>query len=462
MKRIVMTVLTLCLLVPEQRNQVMSQDCDVAVCDDAGACDVAGCESLGCTSCAGRETLLRDCRGLRSRLQEHGISFLGRVTQYGMGVAGGVNDPSLPSRLQGDTFQYTGNAQYDFIFDLERIFGCQAGQLIVTAEQAPWGRFASISPNTGAISSSVFNSLFAFAPDDPGVPYLTRFLYIQPLSEQFIAVVGKSRIVEDHDDDIFAGGDGVIQFMNLAFVDNPALLLSTPASSFFASAIMPREWGAMEIFAIDPQDRTTEAFSRLGELFSQGIILGGEILMNTNLCCKPGKYRVGGIWKHADRPDLRFTVDPPAYPNLPTRADVATRDDGYTLYFNFDQYVGVYSDEPRRGWGLFGRASISDGNPTPLRSFFSVGIGGFSPSRNRPDDRFGIGWYYFDASDAFGPIPQALFGPRDGNGLEAFYNFQVTPWLNVTPDVQFIHPGASRLTRGDDAFVYGLRVNMTL
>ena len=49
---------------------------------------------------------------------------------------------------------------------------------------------------------------------------------------------------------------------------------------------------------------------------------------------------------------------------------------------------------------------------------------------------------------------------NDGTGVEMFYNFQVTPWLNVTPDVQYILPGNRAIA--DDAFVYGLRVNMTL
>jgi porin len=40
-----------------------------------------------------------------------------------------------------------------------------------------------------------------------------------------------------------------------------------------------------------------------------------------------------------------------------------------------------------------------------------------------------------------------------------FYNVQVTPWLNVTPDIQYISPGTSL---GSDSFVYGLRVNTRL
>ena len=91
---------------------------------------------------------------------------------------------------------------------------------------------------------------------------------------------------------------------------------------------------------------------------------------------------------------------------------------------------------------LFGRASISDGNPTPVRHFLSLGIGGYSPLCQERGDTFGIGWYYVGASSQFGPLPQALFGPRNGTGVEAFYNFQVTPWLNVSPDVQYIQAGS--------------------
>ena len=69
-------------------------------------------------------------------------------------------------------------------------------------------------------------------------------------------------------------------------------------------------------------------------------------------------------------------------------------------------------------------------------------------------------WYYIGASDEFGPVPRALLDPQDGAGIELFYNFQVNRWLNVTPDVQFVSPGNRAIA--DDAFIYGLRVNMTL
>jgi porin len=110
---------------------------------------------------------------------------------------------------------------------------------------------------------------------------------------------------------------------------------------------------------------------------------------------------------------------------------------------------------------LFGRASVSDGNPTPFRYFLSAGIGGDSPAGCHRGDTFGVGWFYNGVSNEFGPILQTAFGPVDGTGVELYYNFQVTPWLNVTPDIQFIRPGLGAIAT-DEAFIYGLRVNMKL
>lgn len=156
--------------------------------------------------------------------------------------------------------------------------------------------------------------------------------------------------------------------------------------------------------------------------------------------------------------DLRFSEPPPGvYPE--TRVPgFPTLGDSYTIYYGFDQYVRVYSEDTKRGWGLFGRASISDGNPTPLRYFLSAGIGGYSPFRHRQGDQFGIGWFYTGVSNQSGPLPRTLFGPRDGYGIELFYNIQINPWMNLTPDFQIIKPEAGAIAKMD--YIGGIRLNL--
>jgi porin len=305
----------------------------------------------------------------------------------------------------------------------------------------------------------VFPGLLPPTPDDPGVPYITNFIVTQPLSEELVVFAGKKDVLGVADQDDFAGGDGTEQFVNQALIANPAFLLGLPYSSFTAGVAMPRSWGMMSAFVFDPRNRTQDFF-RLDDLFSQGVIVGSEIKLNTNFLEKPGQQHLGALWKHVDLTDLAFNAAPPGEYPEPVVPGFATKSDSYTIYYGFDQYLRVLDSDPRRGWGLFGRSSISDGNPTPIRYFLSTGVGGYSPWGQRRGDTFGVGWYYVGASDEFGPLPRTLLNPQDGNGVELYYSFQVTPWCNVTPDVQFLRPGARAIS--EDAFVYGLRLNMKL
>ena len=435
---------------------------EVTVESDSAASPAGNFEdSADCDNCRdlwNRPTLTGDWFGRRSCLQESGITFVGDVTHFAFGVNGGINTPVPPPLGPGDTFKYTGRGQYNFIFDLEKFGGLPHGKLLIGAQH--WfGEYGNVSLRTGAFAPAVFPALLPTAPNDPGVPYITDFVVTQPLSERLVVFAGKKNVLGVADQDVFAGGNGTHQFVNQALIANPAFLLGLPYSSFTAGVALPREWGLMSAYVYDPQDRTRDFF-RLSDLFSQGVIVGGEVKVNTNFFDRKGDHHVGAMWKHLNQTDLSFAAAPPGVYPEPTVPGFATLSNAYTLYYGFDQYLVQFSDNPTRGWGLFGRASVSDANPTPLRYFLSLGIGGYSPLGCDRGDRFGIGWYYVGASDEFGPLPQALLGPRDGTGVEAFYNFQVTPWLNVSPDIQYIRPGAGAIA--DDAFVYGVRVNLSL
>ena len=432
--------------------------CDVMSMSPAVASDEVGCICCDTLDIWHRPTLTDDWHGWRPCLQESGITFAGKLSHYAFGNDGGINTAVPPPLAQGNAFKYTGRGRYDLIFDLEKFGGMPKGRLLVRAEH--WfGEYGNVGLRTGSFAPPLFPTVLPTRPDDPGVPFITAFMLTQPLSEKLVVFAGKKDILGAADQDIFAGGDGTTQFLNQAFIANPAFLLAFPYTSFTAGAVMPRQWGGMSVYVYDPKDRPGDFF-RLDDLFSEGIIVGGEVKVKTNVFCKPGEHHVGAVWKHTDLPDLRIDEPPPGqypYPNIP---GVPTKSDSYTVYYGFDQYLSLYSNEPQRGWGLFGRAAIADGNPNPVRYFLSAGIGGDSPFRGDCGDKFGVGWFYTGASSEFGLLPRAVFGPRDGTGVEVFYNFQATPWLSVTPDFQYLRPAAGAIA--DDAFLYGLRVNMAL
>ncbi len=80
--------------------------------------------------------------------------------------------------------------------------------------------------------------------------------------------------------------------------------------------------------------------------------------------------------------------------------------------------------------------------------------------RSRPNDTFGVGYYYTAANDI---VLLRAAGVDDEQGVEAWYNFEITPWFHVTPDLQIIDPGleSTQLTKGSEtAWVLGVRVHV--
>lgn len=406
-----------------------------------------------------RKTQTGDLFERLTSLRESGISFGGKVTQFGFGIAGGINRPLplIPALGQGNVFTYTGRGEYDLLFDLEKFGGPKKGRLLIRAEHW-YGQYGSVSLRSGSFTPAVFPAMLPPRPNDPGVPFITDFIWTQPLSKEWIVFAGKKDVLGSFDQDIFAGGDGTEQFVNQALIANPAYLIALPYTSFTTGFVSPRKWGSFGAFIYDPKDRTSD-FMRFNDLFSKGIIMGAEVKTKSRFFDRPGEQHIGGIWKHVALTDLRIGESTPgvypevAVPLLPTLSD------SYTFYCGMDQYLVTYSDDSNRGWGVFGRASLSDGNPTPIRYFLSGGIGGSSPIGRTRGDTFGIGYYFVGTSNQFGPIPKAIFGSQNGDGLELYYNIQATPFINISPDIQFLRPGNAAIS--DNAFIYGLRVNMT-
>ena len=89
--------------------------------------------------------------------------------------------------------------------------------------------------------------------------------------------------------------------------------------------------------------------------------------------------------------------------------------------------------------------------------FCSVGLSGTGSIPQRDHDTWGIGYYLANLNDGINPA----FGLSSEQGVEAYYNIEITPWLHITPDLQIItNPGAGFGDRGV-AIVYGLRTRIS-
>jgi porin len=125
------------------------------------------------------------------------------------------------------------------------------------------------------------------------------------------------------------------------------------------------------------------------------------------------------------------------------------------LSYSSRQYLYQNPVNPQQGWGIFGQVGVSDGNPNPIEASFMGGLAGSSVVSGRSDDRWGVGYFRYNLSRGLlGGLDTIGIHLRDEQGIEAFYNFAVTPWFRITADVQHIQP--VRKDR-DDATFLGLR-----
>lgn len=409
---------------------------------ECGPSDVLqSCPDSWMSSVLDQSSMTGDWSGLRPQLEESGITFEADVTQLYQGVTHGGRD---------ERFRYGGHGDYVTNIDFDKVAGLKGLFLKVRAEH----RFGdNINADTGAFLPA---GLTADLPViDSNDVYLTNFLFTQFVSETTAFTFGKLDSL-DGDLNAFAHGRGKDQFLNAGFVANPALLRIVPYSTLGAGLIQILGPEDMLTFLVLNSVDTAET-AGFEELFNDGVVLNVEGRFRTDFFNRPGHHLFGGAWSNRElvalAQDPRFLIPGG---NIP----IARRDDAWGLYYNFDQYLVVDPDDSSRGWGLFGRAAITDGNPNPIEWFLSLGIGGNSPIACREDDTFGAGWFVNGASDEIGPVTTALLGLDDGHGVELFYNVAVTQAIHVTADLQILEPASTRLA--NTAVVAGLRVKIDL
>lgn len=374
-------------------------------------------------------------------MAESGITFSGNATQFFSGVTTGG---------QQTGWRYGGHNDYVLNIDMDKAVGLKGNFIKIGAEH----RYGQ---NVNGIAGSILPANLAASlpvPDSEKI-YLTNVLVTQFLSESFGVYFGKLDTL-DGDQNAFAHGRGKDQFLNTSLATNPALLRVAPYSTLGAGVvIIPAEDSIINIGVLNATD--TVGTSGFSELFNDGAVILAEGRFKTNFVGLPGHQLIGGAWSSRDYASLQ---QDPRILFPPAGVPIARQSGSWGIYYNFDQYLVTDQCDPSKGWGVFGRFGITDGNPNPIDWFLSFGLGGNSPIDDRSDDTWGLGWYMNAVSDELGPAATAFLGVDDGQGVELFYNYEVTPWLHLTSDIQYVHP--ANQNRADDAVVVGFRVKIDL
>ena len=276
-------------------------------------------------------------------------------------------------------FLYGGHGDYVLNFDFDKLSG-QEGLFLQLRAEHRFGR--AINREDGALAApAVLANLPALGTEDV---ILTNVLFTQALSEEFIVFAGKLDTL-DGDVNDFAHGRGKTQFLNTNFVFNPIAVQTIPYSTLGAGFSILRELEPIFTFTVLNATDTART-SGFEELIADGVALSAELRLPTCFMSRPGHQLFAGTWN--SREYVALGQDPRIiFPGVP----IATKNGSWSLRWNFDQYLWVDPCDSNRGWGVFGRAGVSDANPNPIDWIVSFGVGGNSPIRGREADRFGIG-----------------------------------------------------------------------
>ena len=401
-----------------------------------------------------RSTLTGDWGGLRTDWAKKGVTFDMSLTQTGMSVSNG-------GKNQG--WEYSGRGDLTLNVDTQKL-GMWPGGFFMVEVEGNYNR--SINLDTGAISPVNTNQTFPTTGSDQlNIPNVS----IMQFFSHYIGVfAGKLATLTSNSGDMneFAHGKGDTQFFNTAFNANPAILLTVPYSTLGAGVILlPTKDPAGAIITMMAYDGNGVAKSSgFDTVFKGNTAYAIEGRMRTDFFGLTGHQLVGGTYSTRNfsslDQDLRIQIE---------NRTIEQKDNSWSFHYNFDQYLYEPKKGSGQGIGIFGRFGASDGDPNPVHYFYSLGIGG-KGVLGRPLDQFGIGYYYMDTSSPkfTGPRETREF-LRDEYGVEAYYSYAISPWMKLTPDIQFVR-GAQKdrlvstvppAKQGvDTATVVGLRLQL--
>lgn len=372
-----------------------------------------------------RSTFTGDWGGVRNDLAKKGITFDLYMTQVLQGVVSGGRTHSG---------EYGGRGDMTMTVDTGKL-GLWNGGFLTVEVEGNWGKGANL--NSGSLMPVNTSQILPISGSTAiAVPAVN---YAQFFSPNLGVIIGKLDVFGADANEFAHGkyGKGDTQFMNLAFNINPLTLFGSPYTPLVAGpVILPTgnpEDVRIELLVLTTSGKANSA--GFDNVRADDLSLFGEARVRTDFFGMTGHQLIGGVATDKKRKsiDQRLSLEPGT-------TTLATKNGAWTAYYNFDQYFYEPVKGSGNGVGAFGRFGVSDGSPNFMHYFYSFGVGGKGVFAGRPDDRFGVGWYYININN---PELETPFGTfqflRDEQGIEAFYSFALTPWAQLTPDVQVIH-----------------------
>jgi porin len=380
--------------------------------------------------------LLNDPAGVRSWLEGYGVGLqLYYNYQFGMKLRGGVRPENA----------YRNSGSYDFLtrVDVEELASWPGLELLLHVKG---NHGENVNPDVGALSNPIDDA-------DGYFPVYVAQLWAQQgiLSDRVRLRLGYLDQQTILDRNAFANSEDR-QFLATALDNNPLVPLRIGlGATLFAD---PLPWLTVTVGTADADNIPLQAgfdtaFDTAESLMAY-IELGGRVHFGDGEGALPGNYRIGGFYDATER-DVFGPVDP--------GTGELTRERGSGgVYASFDQLVHRERSGSNEGLGLFARFGWADGKVNRASLFWSLGLHYLGLVPGRGDDVLGIGMYQLRGSSPYREYVDTRFGNE--TGLEVYYRAPLLPWLEVTPDFQYIaDPGGHSST--EDAIILALRMRVS-
>jgi porin len=260
----------------------------------------------------------------------------------------------------------------------------------------------------------------------------------QAFGEDVSLSVGKFNMLDAIARTPLIGGGGTETFQNTGL----AAPISGVTPPYIVGVLLGAKIAPVSLSLLVYDPRNAQDSDVLEEPFADGVTFSLAGTLPIPIAGLPGYHTLRGVYSTKNGLDFR---DIPQLV-LPSGTPESVDDKGHYLYgaYSFQQFLVQSSDDPTRGWGLFGQAAMSDGNPNPIAGSLLVGVGGNALFLNRPDDRWGVGWFrYFFSSDLEDSLEAVGLGLRDEWGVEIYYDLALIDHVRLGVDLQAVRPGTT-------------------
>ena len=397
-----------------------------------------------------RGYLTGDWNGKRTAwANDHGFQWnIDTVTWTDQALDGGTTDD----------LEFGGNLTYNLNWDLMRA-GILPGALLTLRAETRWGSSGMLNTGQAVPMNTAALTPTNYTDFDEGYGLaVTQLSYLQMLSTKFGVLAGKLDLFGDGDMNEFATGRGRTQFANWSLNYGTANLIVPASTLGVGVVILPSE--RLTITSLLTSGTECVSSNCFKDLDDKGGISITSVGYQYQLGGLPGGFTGDFIYLF-DKDFTEFGGGLPVPP--PGAGEETTKDHSWIAGGTFWQYISTKEShegplnltnrqQDLAGWGIFGRVTLADDETNPWKSSFAMGFGARGVFNGRPNDMFGVGYFYNKLTN------KGLIEKLDGGqGVEGYYNAAILPSLRFSLNLQWIK---SIRPRVDNTFALSTRLQL--